>query len=515
MDALCDGSFPVYIQSQGANGYGYGTKLFYSDILLIPIAVLALLTNIVIAYKIYVFFLFFLCGYFTFIAVNKIFRSNKIAYLSAILISFAYFRMIAMFLRGAFGEALSYVFIPIIIWGTYEIISGNYKKWYIFSIGFALLIMSHLITSLLTAIMVIIILILNFRKFINEKQRFYALITAGIVVVFLSAYGILPLFEQLTTNVFFQTYHKDLISPAQNKLSISEIIKGAFTGFFIDDKNVVRFMWDQGVGMIITILILLRIFIRDKSNQIRIADHLLIAGILLTFVTSRFFPWGRFPFTLLNSIQFPWRLFEYVTFFFAVAGAVYFAVITKTTKKFNVGFSIIIVFIIGQTIITSYNFRNSKFLSDASPIPSVENLYNLGSLEYTPAKYVHYDYNFWDRIAQREEKIESQYESTDISGYRHEKSNIQFSIDTKSKMDSVIVPLFYYVGYKANFNNQELPVVQSKNGLLQIPVQGKGVVEVDFSGTTIQKYSFNITLISFLLLIFYILYPHKNKKRLL
>ncbi|WP_221412368.1 hypothetical protein [Dysgonomonas sp. 520] len=83
MDAIEDGTFPVYIDSTAANGYGYGTKWFYSDFLLIPIALVAMATNIVLAYKLFVFFAVFLCGYFTYIATNKIFKSRHIGYLAA------------------------------------------------------------------------------------------------------------------------------------------------------------------------------------------------------------------------------------------------------------------------------------------------------------------------------------------------------------------------------------------------------------------------------------------------
>ena len=508
IQSIQDGSFPVYIESEAANGYGYGTKLFYSDFLLIPAALLAIITNLVFSYKVFIFFNLFLCGFFTRKAVTNIFKSEQIGYLSGILVTFSYFRLTGLFLRGGLSESLSFIFIPVIAWGIYEIIQGNYKKWYIFSIGFALLIMSHLITSLLTAIIVLFVLIVNGQKFIKEKKRFYVLVISGIVILFLSAYGTLPLFEQLSTNTFYQTLSKDLNTPAQTKLAFSEITKGLVTGFIIDIDNPLH----HGVGILLVVLVNLRVFIRKRNYQIKLADYSLILGIISILVTSAIFPWGKFPFTLLKSIQYPWRLFEYTTFFFAVSGATYIYHIFKTKKKYLIASGIILIASIVQIFINSYNFRNSKFLNSfADAPPSVENLFFLGGLEYTPLKYVLFDYNFWDRIAQREEEIECQYKSTEISDYVHDKNSIKLNIDTKSKVDSIIVPLFYYAGYQAVFNEKKLPLFQSKNGLLSIPVKGTGKLEVDFKGTIIQKYSLYITLLSMVILILYIYYPNRCK----
>lgn len=502
MGAIQDGAFPVYIESEAANGYGYGTKLFYSDFLLIPLALLALATNLVFAYKVFVFFILFLCGFYTNIAVSKIFESKYIGYLTAILVTFSYFRLTGLFLRGGVSESLSFIFIPVIAWGIYEIIEGNYKKWYIFSIGFALLIMSHLITSLLTAILILFVLIINYNKIAKEKKRIYSLIISGFFVVALSAYEILPLFEQLSTNTFYQTLSKDLNTPAQNKLGILTIMKGLVTGFFVNKEGSL----DHGVGIILTVLVALRVFIGKRNRQIRLADYSLLMGIISIIITATIFPWGRFPFTLLKSIQYPWRIFEYTTFFFAVSGATYVFYLTKTKRKYLIAFSFILLFTVIQIFVNSYNFRNSKFLNSfAGAEPAVSNLFFLGGLEYTPLKYVLFGYNFWDRIAERKEEINCQNKETSVVNLTHNKSKVKFFINTQSLVDTITVPLFYYVGYEAVFKNQEkLEVSQSKDGLLQIPVRGEGSVEIDFKGTSLQKYSLYITVLSFLVLICYI-----------
>jgi len=512
MEAITDGSFPVYIEADAANGFGYGTKLFYSDFLLIPIALVAFITNLTFAYKLFLFFELFLCGYFTYIATNKIFKSPRIAYLTGFLVTFSYFRFIALFLRCAFGESLSYIFVPVVVWGLYEIISGNYKKWYIFSLGFALLLMSHLITSVLTALIGLVFIIANYKAFWIQRKRFYALITASVVILILSVYATLPMLEQMWSNEFLLTNQAGNNTPARNKLGIVHLLVGFIAGFKVEDKNVLHFMWDQGAGAILTILVLFRFFVKQKSVQIKYADICLIAGLILTFATTAIIPWGRFPLTLLKFIQFPWRLFEYVTFFFAVAGSTYLIYWAATKRKLIISLSLIALATIIMICINSYNYRNSYYLSETSWEPTIQNNFNLGSLEYTPIKYVHYTWSFWERIYNRKEEILTQHEDTRITNYLHAKSNISFDIDTKGKTDSIMVPLFYYKGYTARFENKEIPVTQTKMGLVGISVNGSGNIDIDFTGTFIQRYTFYVSFLGFILLILYIIYGKRRKK---
>ncbi|WP_163321209.1 YfhO family protein [Dysgonomonas sp. 520] len=411
----------------------------------------------------------------------------------------------------AFGETLSYIFIPIIAWGAYEIIRGNYKKWYILSIGLGLLVLSHLITSVFTILTLFVFVIFNYKCLFKEKERIYAFVKAGIVVVLLSVYEILPLLEQLSYMDFFLKYQNEINPPGQHKLGLLETLQAFFVGLKVEDKNTTYYMWDQGCGFILTILIALRLFVKEKNEKIRMADYSLLIGFVFVLFTTKLAPWGRFPLNLLKDIQFPWRLFEYVTFFFAVAGATYVVSLATTKKRKVLAGSVIFIATITIISINAYNFRNSHFLKGATPVAKMSNNFNLGSFEYVPAKYVYYTFSFWERIDRRKDEVICQHEETEISNYVHEKSNIRFHIDTKSQVDSIMVPLFLYKGYEATFNGKEVPIAESKMGLVELSINGKGEVNVDFEGTFIQKYSFYVTLFTFILLTVYIYYVSRSR----
>lgn len=514
MESIKDGTFPVYLDSDGANGFGYGTPLFYSDLLLIPFALLALLTNIVIAQKIIILFLSFFCAYFTSIAASRISGSRFVGYLTAILFSFSYYRIWGMSHRFALGEAFSFVFIPLIAWGMYEIISGQYKHWYILALGFALLMSSHLLTTTLTGIILVPIVLINLKKILKEKKRVLALIKAAIITLFLSAYSLLPLLEQYSSNKFNLEFMAKFINPALTKLDYINFAKGFIAGFYFEGIDADVFLGAQGVGLILSILILLRVFlIRKKNSLLRMGDFCFIYGLILLIATCKIFPWGRFPFNLLNVIQFPWRLAEYSTAFWAFASAIYLSLLADTYTKKLKAISIVLVATLVMMGITSYSFRNFKSFQNLDLTPSEKNSFHLGGYEYVPLKYVFGTEYFMNQIANRKEGVVTDKEQTTISDYSHLKSNIRFHINTQNSLDSIIVPLFYYKGYQATFNEKNIPVTQSKNGLLQLVVKGQGIVDVDFKGTLIQKYSLYITFMSIILLLVYIFISNRKIKK--
>lgn len=170
MEALKDGSFPYYMDYHIMDSYGYLIKGFYSDFLLIPFAIIGNLSSATTAYLSIIFISTFCCGIWMHIAIKKITKNNYIALLTSLLFTFCTYRVFDIYIRGALGEILSFTFIPLIIWGSYEIIKGDYKKWYIFTVGISLLLYSHLISTVLTSCVIGVFYLLNFKDLWKDKK---------------------------------------------------------------------------------------------------------------------------------------------------------------------------------------------------------------------------------------------------------------------------------------------------------------------------------------------------------
>lgn len=506
IDALREGTFPMYIDYTAAEGYGYLSKVFYPDLLLIPFAGLAIITNTIFAYKSIIFITTILCGIFTYITVNKVYKNQYAAIVSSLLYTFSVYRLFDFYHRAALGEAIAMTFIPIVFLGLYYIIKGDYRRrWYVITIGYALIIFSHAITSLLMFVTTLIILVCFIKPLIREPKRILYLGLAGIVTIIITICYIAPVLEQISAIDF---YYKvcPIILPHTRKLTFEFIGWSLISGLSYPEN--IAFC---GVGIILTLAILLRILIRKqrKNPYLRSVDIGVLIGIGYILATSTFFPWGRFPFTLLQSIQFPWRLFGYSTFFFAVAGGYYLSLLLRSNKSKMIGLSIVVILtgIVMYNHLANYKYLQSNFINRISDEATPDNYFHLIGAEYMPAKVPNGAY-----IHQRGDSIGYNNKDTHIADFKRDKNILSLNIQT-IKPDSLELPLAYYIGYKTTLNNKDISYEESDNGLVKIPVVQSGRVEVYYAGTVTQKVSWYITIISILVLSLYIFLSDRRRKK--
>jgi len=504
LQAVQDGSFPVYFDQSLINGYGFATRYFYGDLVLLPFALLIPYIGIISAYKVMIIFYSLLCGLLTYISINKVFKNNYIAFICTILFTFSYYRLYDVYNRAAVGETICLTFFPLILWGAYEIVKGNYKKWYIITIGFTLMIFAHVNTPAIVAFTLIIFLLFNYKAFLKEPQRLYYLILAGAATVVLTAYFIFPLFEHLLSNEFyFNTENgKRLTSNVVFGEPVKYIIRGLFSGATYVVPEI------AGIGIILTMLLCSRIYL-SRDEDVKHADLYLIVGSICLLIVSPFYPWSTFPFNIIGFIQFSWRFYAVATFIFCIAAAVYYYKALQTNKRRYIG-GIPFLFVITTIVIINMGqvFTNERSISKVIE-PTIENGYFLYGGDYLPSKIPNADAFFHER---GNDSIRSAKSSTAITNFKKELRLLSFDVNAKNN-DKLELPLVYYKGYKAEINGNETEVNQSENGLVEIPVNGPGQVKVYFGGTFIQKTSPYITLITSILLIAYIIrFNRKNKK---
>lgn len=508
MEALKNNSFPVYLDYDAYNGYGYATKWFYPDFILIPFAFIGNYIGIIYAYKVLYFTMTILCGLFTYFATKRIYKNTLGAAITAILFTFCTYRLQDMYERFAVGEALSFTFIPLIFLGLYEIIKGDYKKWYIISIGFSLLIFTHVLSAILTFTTVIIIIAICYKDFIKENKRLIYLIIGGIVTVFLTAYFLFPLIEQYNSSYFhFQKPNVKTLAQ-HNRLTLLKILRGLFTLGFL---NIHKYYIIPSIGLILIFVITLRLFIKEKSKDLKLADIGVIIGLIYIVSCLDVIPWSFYPFRFFNFIQFPWRLYEFTSFFFALAGGYYLCILLKKDSNIYIGVIPLLLGAIALVIIMNSSSYKKTFDYSGYTIvePSFESRYHLMNLEYLPYSL---SIDSLEYIRKKGNNIYTQNIDTQISDFQRIRGGISFNIKV-NKTDSLELPIIYYKGYYASQHNKNIPIKESKYGMIQIPIYESGPIHVEFTGTRIQKYSIYITLVSYLLLCVYIYwYNRKNKK---
>lgn len=501
--ALREGNFPVYIDYSAALNYGYLSKMFYSDIILVPFALLGLFLDASVAYEVMLFTMTLLCGLLIYKAIDTIYRSSFAAFIGAILYTFSVYRLFDVYNRGALGEVFAFTFVPIVFLGLYHIIKGDYKKWYIIAIGFSLLIFSHVISTVLTFITVVILLIIYYKPLIREPKRIYYLIFAGIITLIITASYIFPMWEQMQSNVF-RYESNDWTLPSRAKLPLNYLLWALFCGFtYPKDITIV------GIGVLLTLVVPIRFFVREKSDRLKSLDIGVLIGVFYIIASSSIFPWGRFPFTLLSFIQYPSRLYLFVTLFFAVAGGYYLSRIFLKGRQRSIVTGIVLL-LTGVTMYLhrdNYKYMYAEHIRTSNEKPTSGNFFYLNGAEYIPDRVSSGSY-----VQNRGDSIISLNSNTEINNYNRDKNILYINIRIYEP-DSLELPLFYYKGYHAELNEREITIMQSDNGLIQIPVDETGNVKVYYKGTAIQKISWYMTVIGIFVLCIYIFVVRKKQKR--
>jgi len=501
MDAIGEGRLFIYPDYTVMEGYGYFTRAFYPDFILIPFALIGNVTSPEFAYQFMIFTMTVLCGIFTYMMITRVYESSYAAAIGALLFTFAMYRLLDIYHRGALGEASSFTFIPLVFWGLYEIIKGNYHRWYILTIGYSLLILTHALSSVLMFITMLIILGVYFRSMISEPKRIWYLVLAGLVTLPVIAYFFFPMIEQMLSNTFYYDVNP-LTSVKENILGTYAVVWGLFSGIVYPERAFI-----PGTGLLLTCAIALRLFVYEKSPLLKSVDIGVLIGFIYIFASSYLFPWSVFPFNKLSFIQMPWRLYEFSSFFFAIAGGYYLSRILKSNRRFFVAGAMICISILMVMINDAKMYHDVRSTVGIVKEKMTANNYHLIGIEYLPEKIPSVEY-----IAQRGDSIKTnQGKIADITDYIRDNGVLHFNIQTDNKPEILELPFIFYKGYKATSDGDELTVNESRNGLVEITVKRSGHVNVHYAGTAIQKVSWFISLFSILGLCFYIFRLHRKK----
>ena len=466
-------------------GYGYATGLFYSNFYLY---ISAILSTLGLSYMTSLKFLYFLINIFTTISIfwclKSITKDNKISLIGTILYMFSNYRLVDIYPRGAMGEMLSFMIIPIIILGLYEIVYRDYKKWYLFTIGFVLLLLCHLITTFLLGVFVFIFLLCNIKRLLEDKNRLKYLIISGIVGLLLGLFFLAPIIEQKlygNINIF---EGESFFLPQDNVVGIKDFL--IMTDFF-----------NKYLGLSLVLLLPIRYFVKKSDDNKKIlscADTFFILGIIAWLFTTSIFPW-KLVGNSVGFIQFPWRLLTVATSFLVIAYTIYFKYITKEKVK---KYAYVIVILFSCLEIVLYSFQYGIRKPQYTKFPENE----IGTGEYLP---------YGTDVTDFEELVPVVTTNNQALIYDYDKkgTSIKINYSNNLKEDTYIeLPLFNYLGYQAD----NAKIENGNNNMIRLLLtKEEGTVEVKYEGTKVQKISYIISSITLVGLGVYIIIEKRKK----
>lgn len=425
---------------------------------------------------------------FTYYSANRIFKNKNVAWTTTILYSTAFYRLTDIYTRGAIGEVLALVFLPLVLCGIYEIIFGENKKWWIICFGIFGIINSHILSFAMTVILILGICLLNIVRIFKDKKRLITLIVAGIISILLIFSFVLPYLEQSNNdkfNVDEKIYSGTFVK--SYAVSLQELINNEF--------NKGNFY--KGIGTILLVLPIFILGIKNKDEQTIFMRQLFGIGIILLFMTTSLFPWEKVctKFDFITTIQFPYRLNILTTVLFSfVAGYAICNIIENKPELNKLVYIILILFTLNLLSTVDINADNYTLDTIATFAP-------VGNGEYKPYGMIDTDTKVHN-IANQEE-IEFLKKST----------KLEFNY-TNSKDEMIIhIPLTYYKGYvayiesengtKTNLILEEDPI--TKNIIVKNDEILNGKITVKYKMTVMQKIGYSITIITLIGLVVYII----------
>lgn len=507
------GIFPSFIHSGLLNNLGYANSIFYPEIFLIfPAILMSLLKlHVLTVYKIFLIGVTFFTFISMYISTNGIFKKKEVAWLSSILYVFSLYRLTDIYVRGAVGEILSLIFLPLIFYGLYEIIFGKNKKWWIVSIGLFGIANSHLLSFVMVLPVVVLLCLLNIDKIFKDKKKLLNLFLSAILAIILCIGFFGPVLEQKANDKFYIDGQTIESSEAlkERSMSLSMFFGSNIKAGYAVDSTTRNDGMSEGVGAILLIFAMLIFFrkgINYKENRFEL--QVFILGIFLCFMTTKLFPWEKI--SLFNVIQFPFRLNLFTTICLVLVGANSFIEIVTNKKDACIIACVFILIISGYVLSNvTLNFNPDIYQSYENLVSGID--HETGSSEYLPVNSDIKDLDLYN-INNKEEKYE----------FNQTGSKIEFEYNEKELNMEINIPLIYYKGYKAsiedsNGNKTKLEVVKNENNG-HVLVKGEkgltGKITVEYKMTIIQLISYSISSIAFVGLIIYIVLDYKKEKNL-
>lgn len=491
-NSIVNGHVLVNIMPESLYGYGYANGLFYPDLLLYIAAFLNLIgINLKFAYGIFLSLCTLASTFSMFICIKKISNNKNIALYSTVIYIFAQYKITDLYFRSAVGEYISFIFIPIVLLGVYELLYRNYKKWYILSIGMSGILLSHLLSVFIVVIMCVLIYILNIHKLIQKPKRVLYSIIAAITTLLITAYTWIPIIEQMLSSKFNVQQAEPFAY--DRSVSIEDILTfNRNSRFFI--------------GLVIVILSLLYIVaIMKKKNSLFIFSCFIVGllSLILTIKTP-FLKVVSDNFKLFNQIQFAWRMGLIATLLLSFIAGYSIDKIFSEKYKYVIVIAISLISIVNLMAYKKYyRIQNIDFNNFSAKYSG----YIGAGKEYLP------EGADVKKIKERGNIITSNDKGFKYSNYI--KRGCYISLDYKVNKDDAYIdlPLLYYKGYtfkiiSSNNDEKEFGNVSHSNEMyIRVNVGNikEGRLVVDYTGTKLMKLGYLVTILTIITLIIYII----------
>lgn len=513
------GEIPPIVAPYYCNGGGYAMNLFYNPLVTyIPLLIKIFTPTYAMALKIFAGLCIVLSGITMYYFVYQVTKKRSIALFASIIYLIAPYKLGDVYKRFAIGEFASFVFMPLLFIGMYNLFNQDGKKHYFITIGAVGLVLTHTVTTFYMAIFCAIYVLLNVEKF-KDKSILKKIIINVIFILLISMCFLAPMLEakQLADYAIFDSKimstNGDYVY--SNTIELSE--------FFTDigKENATTYI----IGVPTFVLMCLTIFTFTKVDK-KYKDFYIVAilfSIISMFMSSKYCPWFVFP-DFLCKLQYPWRMMGFFAFFISFVVGVNIYVLLKTLFDKDITRLIVATVIIVLSVAYTLPIVQQYATDDMNRDEKWENnvvenpyIYHMSiNREYLPTKALYLQRTY---LKDKEDKI--YILSGNATIVEEEKKDLSITATLENIEEGTVIefPFFYYPGYEIileqDGNVEKLKSEESDNGFVSTVVNtdiDNCKISVKYVGTTITYASYIISVFGLLGFALYIIKERKNEK---
>lgn len=443
----------------------------------------------------------------------KNFASKYLSLAGAVLYMYTPYRSTDMYVRGAIGEIVSFIFLPLIALSVVNLSEENDSKSFINfrwigigAVSLAGLILTHNITAYMFLPFVFILAIIRliiFKRFLYNLLNLAASFFLGLII---SIYFWLPAVMDSSLMKYDTVFNFVDHFPTLQQLLIPYWGYGASVPG--PNDGISFFLGSAGLAILTAGLSLLCFMYKKFSKDQKVI--ILWAGVSfsIAFFMMNFrsiFIWQSVP--LIPYFQFPWRFLIITTFVMPVF------VIAFDKIKYK---ELIAFLIIGLALITNYNNfhphdylgrMDSYYLNRYIPLPQASEEYSMLHEEYLRLPV--------GTISRPDKNYPRVYPQTDQIKNVNEINSLETDIETNSNEKfTVNYNKYYFPGWYATVDGQKADISAGNPfGQIQLTVpSGQHKVKIGFKETPFKLFLDIVSIVA-LIVTMYLISGLKGFKR--
>lgn len=492
-------------------GYGYASPLFYSDVLLIPAALLHLAgVPLNICFKFLTIMATLVSCITMYHCAYHISQKRSITVFATMGYMFANYHISDLYVRNALGEIFALMFLPLILEGMYRILWNDEKKWGCLALGLSGLAISHDLTFVLGVVFCIVLFLIKIKSL--TKEKFFTLCKGILAAFLLTSFFTLPMLEQLRSQQFNLSNATNL---GVNSMAFWQYFANRTIFGFSSNELGPNEAMTVNVGWFLTFAPLLYIFFDHKKKEHPFVTVCVIIGYIMMLLPAKIVPWNSL--TFLDVIQFPWRLNTISIVCLALPAA--YGVLSICRKRiWIIGLQVCLVLEalihVRPELLLKIGFTSSTTWQDVKEGAVLDPWYGspyffveLAGADYLPASSPNFHTYPQD--------IKDENGTSLTISYTQKSTTLTFD-SNNTTAQAYILPLSYYKGYQVYqvVDGKEIKVdtYESSNGLVECKNAGSGEYICRYEDTPLRKACMGISLVTLLGLAFIPLFRKRKAK---